>query len=51
MKLFWCQRILIFKMDVKINLRIITTIYAIDPKKAFTKKSIFQSFGFTRPFR
>ena len=51
MKLFWCQEvffseILILKMDVKMNLRIITKNHAADPEKGFPAKSISKSNGY-----
>ena len=43
--------ILISKMGIKMNLRIITKNYAADPEKGFLVKSIFRPFGHSSPFR
>ena len=55
MKLFWCQVIfsviLISKMDVKINLMMMTKSYAADTGTRFPTKSILKPFGLTGPCR
>ena len=41
------SRIMIQKMIVKMNLRIITRTYAADPEKGFLAKLIFNRYGRT----
>ena len=54
-KLFWCygffSEIFILKMDVKMNLMVITKNWRADPEIGFLTKSILQRFWLLRPFR
>ena len=43
--------ILISKMGIKMNLRIIRKNYAADPEKGFLVKSILRPFELSSPFR
>ena len=53
MKFFWCEgifsRILISKLDVKMNLSIITKNHAADPEIGFRTKSILKTYAAAMP--